>query len=126
MLLPPTMTWSRDHYLREDAMLMSNLGLLAQTQAAIIQHQLDPSQAQDILGQMDGDISFCTNDIGGSVTMPWNQFYNLYTDAASMTTLKNLRNLTFTPYPAGPRTINFRYQVGPLQSQLIIKSFTTK
>jgi hypothetical protein len=120
------MTWSRDHFLKEDCQLMTNLGLLAQTQAAIIQHQLDPSQAQDILGQMDGDITFCTDDIGGSVTMPWNQFYYLYTDPSSMGTLKNLRNLTFTPFPAGPRTINFRYQAGPLQSQLITKSFTTK
>ncbi len=124
--LPPQMTWSRDHYLKEDAGLMINLGLLAQTQAAIIQHQLDPSQQQDILSQMDGDISFCTDDIGGSVTMPWNQFYYLYTDPASVTTLNNLRHLSFTPYPSGPRTINFRYQVGPLQSQLSTKSFTTK
>jgi len=126
MLLPPTMTWSRDHYLREDCQLMSNLGLLAQTQAAIIQHQLDPSQQQDVLSQMDGTINFCSDDIGGSVTMPWNQLYYLYTDPTSMTLLTNLRHLSFTPYPGGPRTVNFRYQVGPLQSQIVTKSFTTK
>ncbi|HXD78179.1 MAG TPA: hypothetical protein VN616_10255 [Puia sp.] len=126
MVLPPTMTWSRDHFLREDCNLMSSFGLLAQTQISIIQHQLDPNDAANILGQMDGDISFCTNAVGGSVTMPWNQLYNLYTDPAATTLLGKLRQLSFTPYPAGPRTINFRYQAGPLQSVIVTKSFTTK
>ncbi len=124
-VFPPTMTWSRDYYLREDCNLMSALGLLAQTEAAVIQHQLDPTQALEMLSGMDGDVTFCTDDIGGMVSMPWNQFYYLYSDPASVTLLNTLKNLRFTSYPGGARGIDFHYQVGPLQT-MVTKTFMTK
>ncbi len=126
MALPFQLKWTRDYYIQEDFNLLNALGLVAQTQAAITQHQLDPSQAEDILGQMSGDISFVWNDIGGTVTMPWNRFYYLYTDPNSIAILNKLRYLKFMPYPSGTRNINFHYQTGPLQGATVTKTFTTK
>ncbi len=123
---PYQFKWTRDYYIQEDFNLMSALGLVAQTQASIIEHQLDPSQAEDILSHMSGNINFVGNDIGGSVTMPWNKFYYLYTDPNSMNILNQLRYLKFEPFPAGTRNINFRYQAGTLQGGIITKPFTLK
>jgi hypothetical protein len=118
--------WSRDYYIRQDYNMMNAFGLTGQTQAAIIQHQLDPKDQEDILSQMDGDISFAWNDVGGTITMPWNKFYYLYTDPKSMTILNNLKNLKFSALSGGSRTINFHYQADWLQGSETNKSFTIK
>ena len=126
MAMPNELKWMRDYYIREDYNLLNAFGLLAQTQAAIIQHQLDPSQAENILSQMDGDITFSWNDIGGTVTMPWNKFYYLYTDPSSMALISKLKTLSFTAFPSGTRNIIFQYRAGSMQGNQITKSFTTK
>ncbi|MDP4254808.1 MAG: hypothetical protein Q8938_12435 [Bacteroidota bacterium] len=126
MAMPYQLKWTRDYYIQQDYDLLSAFGLVAQTQAAITQHQLDPSQAEEILGQMDGNINFVWNAIGGSVSMPWDRFYSLYTDPNSMAILNKMRNLKFTAYPAGTRSIRFRYQAGTLEGNAVTKTFTTK
>jgi hypothetical protein len=118
--------WTRDYYIRQDYAMLNAFGLTAQTQAAIIQHQLDPGDQENTLGEMDGDISFASNNIGGTISMPWNKFYYLYTDSKSMAIISNLRNLKYTPISPGARTMNFRYQAGPLQGNIVTKSFTIK
>ncbi len=118
--------WSRDYYIRQDYNLLAAFGLTAQTQAAILQHQLDPGDQESTLAEMDGDINFASNNIGGSVTMPWNKFYYLYTDPKSMAILNNLRYLKFTGISQGSRIINFHYQAGWMQGTLVTKSFTIK
>jgi len=120
------MKWSRDYYIRQDYNMMNAFGLTAQTQAAIIQHQLDPGDQENTLSQMDGDISFAWNNIGGTITMPWNKFYYLYTDQKSMTIINNLKNLKFSPIPGGSRIVKFHYQAGSMQGNMVIKSFTIK
>jgi len=123
MPMPYSLKWSRDYYLHQDYNLLNAFGLVAQTQAAIIQHQLSPSQAEDLLSNMSGDINFVSNNIGGTVTMPWNKFYYLYTDPNSVNILNKLKNLQFASYPHGSRNITFRYGAGSMQGNAVNKTF---
>ncbi len=120
------LTWSRDYYIRQDYNLMNTFGLTAQTQASIIQHQLDPGGQESTLSQMDGVVTFATNAIGGTISMPWNKFYYLYTDPNSMNILNKLRYLSFTPIASGSRTIHFQYKAGSMPGSTVSKTFTIK
>ncbi len=120
------LTWSREYYIKQDYNLMKTFGLTAQTQAAIIQHQLDPGDQENTLSEMSGDITFANNSIGGTITMPWNRFYYLYTDPNAMNIVNKLRYLNYTSIDSGSRQIKFQYQVGSMQGSTVLKSFTIK
>ncbi|HCL82496.1 MAG TPA: hypothetical protein DIC22_00910, partial [Chitinophagaceae bacterium] len=127
MAIPYQIKWTRNFYIHEDYDLMNVFGLTAQTQAAVIEHQLDPGDQESTLGEMDGDITFATNNIGGTITMPWNKFYYLYTDPKSVLILNVLRHLKYPGYQAGSsRPVNFHYQAGSLQGNAVSKTFTLK
>ena len=121
--MPYSLKWSRDYYLHQDYNLLNAFGLAAQNQAALIQQQLSPSQAEGLLSNLSGDINFVSNNIGGTVTMPWNKFYYLYTDPNSVNILNKLKNLQFASYPHGSRNITFRYGAGSMQGNAVNKSF---
>ena len=120
------LTWSREYYIKQDYNLMKTFGLTAETQAAIIQHQLDPGDQENTLSEMNGDISFASNGIGGTITMPWNRFFYLYTDPNSMSIVNKLRYLNYTPIAPGSRQIKFQYQAGSMQGSAVSKSLTLK
>ncbi|MBI1783426.1 MAG: hypothetical protein HYR66_18990, partial [Sphingobacteriales bacterium] len=83
-----------------------------------------PSYTENYLSNLGGNVDFSYNSLGGYITMPWNKFYYLYTDAKYMNTINNLKNLAFIPYPNGNRTIQFRYRAGNMQGGSLNKTFS--
>jgi hypothetical protein len=121
------MVWSRDYYLYEDWVLLQVAGLVgAIEQAECDRSYISASQQQSLLNQVGGTFTMATNDIGGSISMPYSQFYYLYSNPNGAALLQTLKNLTFTPFPGGTRNVHFWYSAANLQSGTVTKNFTVK
>ena len=119
------MVWSRDYYLYEDWVLLQVAGLVgAIEQAECDRSYISASQQQSLLNQVGGTFTIATNDIGGSISMPYSQFYYLYSNPNGAALLQTLKNLTFTPFPGGTRNVHFWYSAANLQSNTVTKTFT--
>jgi hypothetical protein len=121
------MVWSRDYYLYEDWVLLQVAGLAgAIEQAEVDRSYISPSQQQSLLNQIGGTFTMAGNDIGGSISIPYSQFYYLYSNPNGAALLQTLKNLTFTPFPGGTRNVHFWYSAANLQSGTVTKNFTVK
>jgi hypothetical protein len=117
-----TIVWDREKYLIADHQLMKdfansvawNAGAFSNWSAAYTQNYLD---------KLGGNADFASNSLGGYVTMPWNKFYYLYTDAKYMSIINKLKSLPFTAYPKGNRTMQWMYKAGSMQGNMINKTF---
>jgi hypothetical protein len=119
------MVWSRDYYLYEDWVLLEVAGLAGAIEQAMVDRSyISPSQQQSLLNQIGGTFTMATNDIGGSISIPYSQFYYLYSNPNGAALLRTLKNLTFTPFPRGTRSVHFWYSAAGLQSNTITKNFT--
>ena len=119
------MVWSRDYYLHEDWVLLEVAGLAgAIEQAEVDRSYISPSQQQSLLNQIGSTFTMAGNDIGGSISIPYNQFYHLYSNPSGAALLQTLKNLTFTPFPGGTRSVHFWYSAANLQSNTVTKTFT--
>ena len=118
-----TMVWNREQFLREDFNLLKSFGYSAWLQASVIQQQLG-TQARNELESWTNNMSFPTNSLGGSITMPWNRFYYLYSNTAAMNMINALKNMSYTTYPKGSRNLLFRYNAGLMKGSSVVKPFT--
>jgi hypothetical protein len=118
-----SIVWNREVYLQADYKLMKDFAYSVSLNAGAF-YGWSAQKAENVLSSMGGNVDFAYSGLGGYVSMPWNKFYYLYTDAKYMSTINNLKTVPFTAYPTGSRTMQFGYKAGSLQSSAVNKTFS--
>ena len=118
-----SLVWDREKYLIADLQLLNDFARSVGWNASAF-NGWSANYTENYLGNMDGNVDFASNYLGGYVTMPWNKFYYLYTDLNYMNTINKLKTLPFTPYPKGNRNMQWMYKAGNMQGNNITKTFS--
>lgn len=119
-----TIFWNREKYLWSDFDMMKGFGFMALlTEGAYKIDQMSPGDADQAFGNLDGDYTFISNKLGGSVSIPWNMLYHLYQTPSNITMFHKLMDMQYTGYPRGSRTMQFSYQAGSMRGGNVSKTF---
>ncbi len=114
--------WNREKYLLADYKLMKDFASAVSWNAGAF-YGWSAAYTEKYLGNLSGNVDFSYNSIGGYTGMPWNKFYYLYTDAKYMNIISSLKNLPFTSFPKGARTMQVTYKAGNMQGNTTNKIF---
>jgi hypothetical protein len=117
-----TIVWNREKYLLADYKLMKDFAGAVSWNAGAF-YGWSAAYTEKYLGNLSGNVDFSYNSIGGYTGMPWNKFYYLYTDAKYMNIVNSLKNLSFTSFPKGARTMQVTYKAGNMQGNTTNKIF---
>jgi hypothetical protein len=119
--------WSRDYYLHQDWELLQAAGLIgAIEQAEVDRSYISASEQQSLLNQIGGTFTMATDEIGGSVSIPYSKFYGVYSNPIGASMLQTLKNLNFTSLPSGNRNLNLWYSAKGQQSNTVTKTVSIK
>ncbi|MBA2249744.1 MAG: hypothetical protein H0W12_06085, partial [Chitinophagaceae bacterium] len=118
-----TIVWNREKYLLSDFQLMKDFAAAVVSNAGAF-NNWSAIYTENYLGKMSGNIEFASNSLGASISMPWNKFYYLFTDAKYMNSIISLKKLVFTSYPKGDRNMQFSYKAGNVPGNVINKTFS--
>jgi hypothetical protein len=119
--------WNREYYAYEDWVLLEVAGLVGWIEQGEIQRSnATAAEQQATLNQIGGTFRMASNDVGGSVTVPYSQFYNVYARPGGPALLQALKNLSWSPIPGETRTLNLSYSSGSMQSPTVNKTFSFK